>query len=66
MGTTQIDAGEFRSRQRQEWDTASQGWRDWNELIDSSTGPVSKRLVELAGIKTGDRVLDVAAGYGEP
>ena len=66
MSTTGIDAGEFRSRQRQDWNTASQGWREWNELIDSSTAPISKRLVELAGIKTGDRVLDVAAGYGEP
>jgi enediyne biosynthesis protein CalE5 len=66
MAATPIDAGEFRDRQRQDWNTASQGWRDWNELIDASTGPVSKRLVELAGIKAGDRVLDVAAGYGEP
>jgi ubiquinone/menaquinone biosynthesis C-methylase UbiE len=31
-----------------------------------STLQVSKRLVELAGIEPGDRVLDVAAGYGEP
>jgi ubiquinone/menaquinone biosynthesis C-methylase UbiE len=66
METTQIDAGEFRAKQRTDWNTASQGWRDWNELIDASTGPVSKRLVELAGIRAGDRVLDVAAGYGEP
>jgi SAM-dependent methyltransferase len=66
MTTTQIDAGEFRSRQRQDWNTASQGWRDWSELIDASTAPVSKRLVELAGIKAGNRVLDAAAGYGEP
>jgi enediyne biosynthesis protein CalE5 len=61
-----MDAGEFRSRQRQDWDTASQGWREWSELIDASTSPVSKRLVELAGIKEGDRVIDIAAGYGEP
>ena len=27
---------------------------------------MSERLVEMAGIKEGDRVLDVAAGYGEP
>lgn len=66
VSTTPIDAGEFRSRQRQDWNNASQGWRDWNELIDAGTAPVSKRLVELAGIKAGDRVLDIAAGYGEP
>ena len=36
------------------------------ELIDRHAGEVSERLVEMAGIKEGDRVLDVAAGYGEP
>jgi ubiquinone/menaquinone biosynthesis C-methylase UbiE len=66
MGATQIDAGEFRAKQRQDWETASKGWREWNEKIDASTRHVAGRLVELAGIKAGDRVLDVAAGYGEP
>ena len=62
----QMDATEFRERQRQDWNTASTGWRDWHELIDSGTHVVSERMVELAGIKEDDRVLDVAAGYGEP
>jgi SAM-dependent methyltransferase len=66
MEATQIDAGEFRAGQRRDWETASKGWREWNKLIDDSTSVVSKRLVELAGIGSGDRVLDVAAGYGEP
>jgi SAM-dependent methyltransferase len=64
--TTGIDAGEFRSRQRQDWDSAAQGWKDWQEVIIDATRPVSKRLVELAEIKAGDQVLDVAAGNGEP
>jgi len=62
----QMDATEFRERQRQDWDTASQGWHDWQEQMQRDTRPVSERLVELAGIKAGDRVLDVAAGLGEP
>jgi enediyne biosynthesis protein CalE5 len=61
-----IDAGEFRATQRNQWDTAATGWRKWNEMIDRASSAVSERLVELAGIKAGDRVLDVAAGYGEP
>jgi ubiquinone/menaquinone biosynthesis C-methylase UbiE len=66
METTQIDAGEFRAKQRNDWDTAARGWHDWQELIIGATAAVSERLVELADIKPGDRVLDVAAGSGEP
>ena len=66
MQAAPIDAGEFREGQRRDWDTASKGWREWNELIDRVTRNVSERLVEMAGVQVGDRVLDVAAGYGEP
>ncbi|HEY7256033.1 MAG TPA: methyltransferase domain-containing protein [Solirubrobacterales bacterium] len=66
MSPAEIDAGEFRAGQRRDWDSASRGWREWNELIDETTRPVSERMVEMAGIVSGDRVLDVAAGYGEP
>ena len=66
MNAAEIDAGEFREGQRRDWDSASRGWRKWNQLIDGVTHPVSERMVEVAGIGEGDRVLDVAAGYGEP
>src|SRR6266508_4950698 len=61
-----LDAGEFRDGQRQQWDGAATGWRKWSELIDSAGGHISERLVELAGVEPGSRVLDIAAGYGEP
>jgi SAM-dependent methyltransferase len=61
-----IDAGEFREGQRTQWNTAATGWRKWSELIDAAASAISQRLVELADVKPGDRVLDVAAGYGEP
>jgi SAM-dependent methyltransferase len=66
MQAAPIDAGGFREGQRRDWDTASKGWREWNELIDRATRHVSERLVEMAGVQAGHRVLDVAAGYGEP
>jgi SAM-dependent methyltransferase len=61
-----MDAVEFRAGQRQAWGTAAKGWHDWQELITAGTAPVSQRLIELAEIEEGDRVLDVAAGTGEP
>src|SRR6266508_4709772 len=60
------DAVAFRDGQRQQWDKAATGWRKWSELIDGAAGGISARLVELAGVEPGSRVLDVAAGYGEP
>jgi enediyne biosynthesis protein CalE5 len=66
METTQVDPVEFRAGQRRDWGSAAQGWHDWQELIFRTTQEVSERLVEMAGIKRGDRVLDVAAGSGEP
>ena len=60
------DPVEFRQGQRQQWNSAATGWRKWSELIDGAASSVSERLVELAGVRRGSRVLDIAAGYGEP
>ena len=66
MESRTVDAGEFRDGQRQQWAKGAEGWRKRSAFIDAATAPVSKRMVELAGIEPGSRVLDVAAGYGEP
>ena len=66
MESKTIDAAEFRDGQKQQWNTAATGWRKWSELIDSAASHISDRLVERAGVAPGSRVLDVAAGYGEP
>jgi SAM-dependent methyltransferase len=66
MEAAGIDQQEFRDRQRSSWNEASRGWRDWSDFIDRSTAPVSERLMAMARVEPGQRVLDVAAGYGEP
>src|SRR5688500_179886 len=66
MESKTIDAAEFRDAQHKQWDKASAGWRKHSDFIDSATSHISARMVESAGVTAGSRVLDVAAGYGEP
>jgi SAM-dependent methyltransferase len=61
-----MDPDEFRAAQHRNWDAAAVGWNEWSAFNDRADRHVSERLVELAGVRSGSRVLDVAAGYGEP
>ena len=57
---------EFKAQQRQMWDNAAAGWQAWWETFERGAQKVSDKIVELAEIKPGDRVLDIATGIGEP
>ena len=62
----QRDPQAIKERQRQEWDAAAAGWRKNDERLRELTAPVTQRLLELASIELGHRVLDIACGTGEP
>lgn len=66
MATNAIDPDEFRATQHRNWDAAAVGWNTWRDFNDRADAHISERLVELAGAQPGSRVLDIAAGYGEP
>jgi ubiquinone/menaquinone biosynthesis C-methylase UbiE len=61
-----FNSDEFKAQQRQMWDNAAAGWQTWWEPIERGAQKVSDKLVELAEIKPGDKVLDIATGVGEP
>src|SRR3954462_3507645 len=66
MEPNAIDPAGFREAQHRHWDSAAVGWNEWSAFNDRADRHISERLVELAGVEPGSRVLDVAAGYGEP
>jgi SAM-dependent methyltransferase len=66
MESEAIDSVGFREAQHKNWDSAAVGWMEWSEFNDRADRHISERLVELAGVRSGSRVLDVGAGYGEP
>jgi ubiquinone/menaquinone biosynthesis C-methylase UbiE len=44
----------------------AEGWKKWWKIFEQDAQIVNQRLVELAEIKQGDKVLDIATGIGEP
>src|SRR5277367_4782332 len=46
--------------------TAVEFWRQYDAVESRLTAPVSERMLELAGLQPGMRVLDLATGRGEP
>jgi enediyne biosynthesis protein CalE5 len=66
MESKAIGSVDFRQAQHTNWDSAAVGWMDWSAFTDSADRHISERLVELAGVRLGSRVLDVGAGCGQP
>lgn len=66
MTAPTFDPTAYKSEQRKDWSDAAAGWRRWWPKLEVGVGPVAERLVELAEVEPGDRVLDIATGIGEP
>lgn len=66
MSKSGYDMEQFKMGQRKSWDTVASGWQKWWKTIEKGASDVSKKLVELAIIKEGQQVLDIATGIGEP
>lgn len=58
----------YKDRIRHEWNSVAADWASdrWYRLVERSAQICNDRLVELAALRPGDRVLDVGTGVGEP
>ena len=66
MVSSTFDPNSFKMAQREGWDSVAGGWKEWWGPIEKGAQELSQRLIELAEIKPGQRVLDIATGIGEP
>lgn len=66
MSTQSVDRERLKAEQRRHWDESAVGWAKFFDKFERGAQCVSDRLIELARIQSGQRVLDVATGIGEP
>ena len=60
------DAAALKNEQRMSWDESAAGWKKWWPSFERAAQAVNDRLVAMARVKPGNRVLDIATGNGEP
>lgn len=61
-----FDAARYKEAQREQWNKDGAAWRRWNPVLDRWYGEATRQMLDLARIEPGQRILDIAAGAGEP
>ncbi len=51
---------------REDWQSLAQGWRRWEPMFQSFSWPLALRMAAVAEVGSGQRVLDVGCGIGDP
>ena len=59
-----FDPERYKQTTREQWDSAAVAWHRWGPTLAEWLGPATERMLTLAGVSPGHRVLDVAAGAG--
>jgi len=60
-----FDPEKFKAATREQWNQSAKGWNDKSAQIRDWLRDSTSAMIEMANIKTGSRVLDVAAGAGD-
>jgi SAM-dependent methyltransferase len=63
--TPAFDPEKYKRTTTEQWQTAAQAWSDWGPLLRRWLGPATDVMLDLAKVRRGSHVLDVAAGAGD-
>lgn len=61
----QFDPAKYKNTTHDQWQAAAEAWYRWSPVLNQWFGNATEKMLEMAQITTGHRVLDVAAGAGE-
>jgi SAM-dependent methyltransferase len=64
MTATPFDAEKYKRTTREQWEVAAEPWSRWGTTLEEWLGEATELMLDLAGVKEGSKVLDVAAGAG--
>jgi SAM-dependent methyltransferase len=60
-----FDPQRYKTSTRDQWDAAAEAWHNWAPTLQQWLGPATELMLDMAGVKPGSQVLDVAAGAGD-
>jgi len=64
MTTATFDPVAYKTTTREQWQTAAEPWYRWGGFIEHWLGEATALMLDMAGVRAGSRMLDVAAGAG--
>jgi SAM-dependent methyltransferase len=62
--TVTFDPIRYKDTTRAQWEDAAAAWHSWGPTLEEWLGGATALMLDAAGVRTGARVLDVAAGAG--
>ncbi len=62
--TTTFDPVQYKTSTLAQWEQAAEAWDRWDPTLRDWLGGATEQMLDAAGVTTGARVLDVAAGSG--
>lgn len=61
----QFDPVKYKKTMHGQWEAAAEAWYRWSDTLHQWLRTATDKMLEMAGITTGQRVLDIVVGAGE-